>query len=251
MNTIAQFFRRKKPLTQEVIEVWDRVTQIRKLGYNKQDDYPFLRILDLCDAFKGELFQRGIMFVCTDRERLFEPLVNGDGEAIERCTVLTAFEAVRGKERLELGAEFGSARDFSDKALAIAQTAAFKAFLKRSSMTYGQEDDPETKRDALTPKESVRVGSYQRRALESALRHRKINPAALSEELSQTLGFPITYEQIADLPRKEFDEAMRVILEGQDLTTEWYNALDDLKAKRPQPITNILDKKRRDEIAGD
>ena len=142
----AYFYRLfPKSLSRDVIETFDKVGQLNKLGLNDEDPddiYSYLRIVDLCDAFKGELFRRGIMFTATDRDRSFER-IESDGRYLERCTVTTDFAVVRRHERLELGSALGSARDHSDKALAIAQTAAFKAFLKRASMTYGKEEDPE------------------------------------------------------------------------------------------------------------
>lgn len=230
-----------KSLTQDVIEVFRQFDQLAKLGLNDEDPddpYHYLRIVDLCQAFRGELFRRGIIFTATDRDCVFEKVLE-DGDYFERCTVTTDFAVIRGRrERLELGSAKGSARDHSDKSLAIAQTAAFKAFMKRSSMIYGKEDDPETgQRETFTPKESVRVASYQRRALDAALNQSGIRGEDLSDELSKRLGFQITVDQIADLPRAEFDEAIKLILSTRkpdDLTSAWSAAVVDIRTKKQQ-----------------
>lgn len=236
---LSRYFYRwfPKPLSQDVIEVFDMVKELAKLGLNDEDPddpYKYLRIVDLCDAFKGELFRRGIMVTATDRERTFD-IVGENGHYSERCTVVTDFAVIRRRERLELGSALGSARDSSDKALAIAQTAAFKAFLKRASMTYGKEDDAEIgTRETFTPKESIRIASYQRRALDAALNQSGVDRASLSASLSKTLGFKIDIEQIADLPREEFDQAIKLILQNgrEDLTDQWSAAVVDIQSKK-------------------
>lgn len=232
-----------KPLSQDVIEVFDKFGQLAKLGLNdedQQDIYHYLRIVDLCEAIKKELFSRGVMFTATDKGQEFQQISQPNGGFSIRCTVTTEFGAVRGKDRLALGSASGSAESFSDKSLAIAQTAAFKAFLKRSSMTYGKEDDPEIKREGLNPKQSVRIASYQRRALDAALRNSGINSEVLCATMTEKLGFAITCEQIADLPSAEFDEAMKLILRmGQeDLTASWSAAVVDISKKKGGNLGN-------------
>lgn len=227
-----------KSLSQDVIETFETVKQLDKLGLNDEDPedvYNYLRIVDLCEAFRGELFSRGVLVTANDLDCTFEQISEGNGEFSERCTVVTEFTAVRGKDRLLLGKAKGSARNTSDKALAVAQTAAFKALLKRSSMTYGKEDDPETSRETSTPKESVRIASYQRRALDAALHKSGISPLALCEAMTQKLGFRITADQIADLPREEFDQAMKLILNMRDdLTESWNAAVVDIGKRKQQ-----------------
>lgn len=247
-------FFRKKSLAQEVIEVFDSAPGIRRLGHNDKDDYDFLMILTLCNEFKGELFQRGIIFTAKDLECSFEQISTKDGFLV-RCTVRTKFEARRGRQVFDLGEALGAGCNPSDDlALSTAQTMAYKAMLKRSSMTYGEIDDAEAKKksipvDPMTPKESVRVASYQKRALDAALRDSGIDPAGLSERLTANLGFPITCEEIASLPRTEFDQAMKLILSiGQeDLTKQWSAAVVDIKSRKAQPVAELLDK--ADDIA--
>ena len=243
---LKMLFSRRKSLAEELAEVLDSVAELKKLGLNDEDPedaYAHLRTVDICNAFRGELLQRGIMFIPKDVEQSIE-YTDGGGED---CIVKTEFSLIRQDETLFLGAAYGHAKDRSDKALAIAQTAAFKAQLKRISMIYGAEDDPEKNRDTLTPKESVRIASYQRRAWEAGVRDSGLSHEKISSELSTLMGFPIDSEQIPDLPRSDFDTCMKWLLNHQDLAGQWAKAVAEAKAKKAQPVANILDRTPKDE----
>ena len=242
----------RKSLAEELAEVFDSVAELRKLGLNEEnpdDEYSYLRIVDLCDAFRGELLQRGIMFVPKDLEYNCESITE-EGRTFERVTVLTEFSLIRKREILLLGASYGRAKDRSDKALAIAQTAAFKAQLKRMAMIYGKEDDAEASREKLTPKESVRIASYQKRAWDAGVRDSGLTPEKIGAELTQLMGFSIDANQIPDLPRADFDNCMKWLLAHQDLSGIWAKAVEAAKRGKPQPVVPVIDQ-ARDEIAGD
>lgn len=244
-----------KSLSREVLEVFAASPAIKKLGHNDVDDFDYLMILTMCQDFKGELFARGIVFTATDIDCLFEQISEGDGFSI-RCTVRTKFEARRkcwfGTQRCNLGEALGAGRDSSEMiALATAQTFAYKAMLKRSSMTYGENDDAEAKTKPITPKESVRIASYQRRALDAAIRSTGIDAKELGERMSAAVGFDVSYEQIADFPRKDFDDAMKLIMGwGEDLTAKWSAAVVDINSKKPQPVVAAMDA-APEEMTGD
>ncbi len=236
LNRLAELIGWRKSLAEELAEVCDTVVQLRKKGLNEEDPdnpYPYLAIVDMCDELKGELFQRGIMFVPTDLEQEVQQISDDrDGRTIERCVVRTSFELVRKNERLSMGASLGSARDRSDKALAIAQTAAFKAWLKRITMIYGREDDPEAKRDSATPREAVRASSYQKRAWGAGVRDSGVTPETISAELTKLMGFPIDSEQIPSLPQADFENCMKWLLSHQDLTGPLAASVEQIKAKK-------------------
>jgi hypothetical protein len=244
----------KKTIAEEVAEVCDRIISIKKNGLNDEDPedpFAYLRIVDLCDALKGELFQRGILFLPNDVEQRFEQMRDDEGKLIERCVVRTEFSARRRKEVVNLGASYGSAKNRSDKALAIAQTSAFKAWLKRVSMVYGEADDPDaSKRESdPTAKESVRIASYQKRAWGAATAQVSMTREQINEALTKIMGFPIDADQIPDLPRKDFDVAMKWLLaQGQDLTGQWSAAVADIKKRRgPQAVVTSIDSAHKDE----
>jgi hypothetical protein len=208
-----------KALARELAEVCANLTAIKKLGHNEEDDYDFLRIVDVCDALKAELFRRGILFLPTDLEQTHEFIRNPEGEVVERCIVRTAFTVIRGDKRLELGTSFGSAQNRADKALAVAQTAAFKAWLKRLTMTYGVDEDPEASphteakpEESASSREAVRIAAYQRRALNAAIGASGISYDRLSEDFSRIMGFPIQAAEVADLQEKDFEVVMKWLL---------------------------------------
>jgi hypothetical protein len=68
--------------------------------------------------------------------------------------------------------------------------------------------------------------------------------------MSEALGFPISCDQIADLPRKEFDEAMKIILGFQDLSASWSAAVVAINSKKAQPVVAAMDA-APDEMTGD
>lgn len=244
----------EKPLTEEICEVFDSVAELRKLGENLEDPdnkYHYLRISDICAAFRGVLLERGILLVPEDVEREVELVSDKtDGTTLEACTVKTKFSVKRRGDVLELGTAFGYAKDRSDKALAIAQTAALKAQLKRMSLTYGKDEDPETNsRETLGPRESVRLHSFQRRAWDAAVRESGLTHEKISDEMSKIMGFAIWSENVPDLPVENFEICMQWLSQHQDLSTQWGNAFEAIKARKPQPVVNIADAQR--EIGAD
>lgn len=246
-----------KSLSREVLEVFAASPAIKKLGRNNEEDYDFLMIETICRDFKGEIFQRGIFIAATDLDCLFEEIKEGQGLSAARCTVRTKFEARRkcwfGMQRFDMGEALGSGIDQYDHiALAIAQTFAYKAMLKRSSLTYGVKDDPEMPRNTSprSYREQAQIASYQGRAFRAAVQQSGKTEAQISEALSAAFGFPVTSDSIIALPRKQFDEAIKLITQDSDLSGEWGEALKYAKQKRaPQQVVSILDRKAKDEIA--
>lgn len=241
----------RKALSDELAEVFNSVAELQKLGENDEDPddpYAYLRIVDICNAFRGELLERGIVISSKDLDFRSES-IQQDGQTLERVTVLTEFSLIRKRETLLLGASYGRAESRSDKALAIAQTSAYKAQLKRTAMIYGREDDAETNRETLTPKETVRIAAYQRRAWDAAVVQSGLTLGQISKELTQLMGFAISADQIPNLPSADFENCMKWLLAHQDLSSQWGRAVAEAK-RGPQPIVKAINDIRSDEVAG-
>ena len=105
--------------------------------------FSYLRIVDLSEALRGKLFAAGILVIPSDLDCDFR---HRDSSITDRiwteAAVRTNFTVTDGSEKLEFVA-WGFARDLDGYAVATAQTAALKSFLKRLAMIFGDYDDPE------------------------------------------------------------------------------------------------------------
>jgi hypothetical protein len=109
----------------------------------KGDEYAYLRILDLANALRDDLLKAGILVIPRDdwsRVTAVEsPITDRPWTSAEVRTTFTITDGIQ--ELKSVG--HGFARDLDGKAVAIAQTAALKSFLKRLTLTFGDLDDPE------------------------------------------------------------------------------------------------------------
>lgn len=256
MATLPQSFRnwfsRSKSLSEDLAEVCDSVVNIKKLGFNEDGQYDYLRIVDMCEAFKGELFQRGIFFMPSDIEAHVDYWTNEAGERVADATVKTEFIISRGRQQLKF-CSYGVGRDTDGKAMFIAQTGAFKALLKRITMVYGEADEPDSARQTGNPRQIVREAAYQRRAWQAAVRDSGLPVEKISEELSAIMEFPIDANDIPSLPRENFNVAMKWLLSHQDLSGQWAKSVEAVHERKrgPQPVVRQIDQEMTDEVAGD
>jgi hypothetical protein len=120
-------------------------------GLSKVDGppYPYLRILDLANALRDRLLDAGILIIPRDVDC---ELQHHESTITDRrytaAKIRTAFVISDGISQLNDGEAYGYACTLDDKAVAIAQTAALKSFLKRLSLTFGDLDDPEVEQPA-------------------------------------------------------------------------------------------------------
>jgi hypothetical protein len=252
-----------KPITVEFAEACEGVKGLRKAGYNDELDFDFLKILDLANQLRAELLPRGLLLVPNDVEYLEEPCTADDGLPGIQVRVKTEFEVTNGRRRLSAGSAYGVGRDAHGFALAIAQTMALKSWLKRISLLFGEEDDIERshghgqgqgqgQRPAPYCREAQGVRSYQERALSAALRTCGLTREGAEALLSKVMGFPITCEGIADLPREDFDVAMVALANHEDLAAQLELSVRAAEAakRKPQPVVTAIDEPWKDEITG-
>jgi hypothetical protein len=241
----------RKPLAVELAEACEAVEGLRKSGHNDDLDFDYLKILDLAEELRAELLPRGIAIIPNDLECIEKSWSTAEGITMTEVRVKTEFEVTDGHRRIVKSA-YGGARDSNGYAIAIAQTMALKSWLKRTAMIFGKEDDAELGRWAPYPGEAAQVRTYQGRALNAALRTCGLTKEGAEALLTKIMGFPITTEGIADLPRKDFDVAMAALTKHQDMAEVLELSKDIAKAKKPQPVVAVMDRKVRDEaMTGD
>jgi hypothetical protein len=237
----------RKPLELELVEACEAIPGLRKLGTNDVLDFDYLRIQELTSAIREQLLPRGIVMLPNDLECEVTYWDSPDGRMAD-ARVKTEFTFTQGRRNLKL-CSFGSASDPNGYAVAIAQTMGLKALLKRLSLIYGDEDDPEVPRWAQHhPGEKKRIQQYQDRALDAAVRNSGRTSAQIEAMISAGVGRTVTLAEIATFPRETFDIAMKIITHNSDLSEVLTESV--AKARGPQPVVAAIDH-TPDELAGD
>jgi hypothetical protein len=247
------WLRPRKSLALQLAEACESVKGLRKNGVHDdggEDKFAYLKILDLANELREELLPRGIVIIPNDVECIQESWNNLDGRHVTEVRIKTEFEITDGKRTLVKSA-YGSSRNGSGFALAIAQTLALKSWLKRLGLIFGEEDDAEESRWGTWPREAEQVRNYQERALAAALKTCGLTKEGVEALLTKIMGFPITTEGIAALPRKDFDVAMKALMKHGDLAEvlELSKQAATNRAKGPQAAAVLTDVQR--EIGAD
>ena len=242
----------KKSLISELAEVLTKVHDIQK---TKGGDAPFayLRILDIANAVRDQLLTRGILLIPNDVNWWREAWTNQDGRVETQCFVETEFELTDGR-RSRKWKSCGMGQSVDGYAMAIAQTMAIKAWLKRVGLIFGEWDDPERDHQsdysrARFPREDIRLQEYRERALREACSTLGMTEEAALELLSQRFEETVTLDKLKRLATKKFDFAIQVLLGQRDLVADLSKSVEEItKANgKPQPIVTVLDRKARDE----
>jgi hypothetical protein len=249
-QTIRNFFL-PRSIGARLAEACAAIEPILKLGNN--GEFSYLRIADVARAFRPELHSRGLLLIPSDvecHERYFASDVAG--RDYTEVTVKTVFTVSDGR-RSEVYSSYGTGRDLDGHALAIAQTGALKAFLKRLGMIFGERDDPEVEVSprassaAESPRARLAQAGYQERAWTSAMRVSGKTEDQIEEYFRAAHGLEVSSSLITALPRKEFDVAMEWLTHNGDLekTLELSKkaiAAKGKKAAGPQKIVEELDR---------
>ncbi len=236
-----------KSLEVQLAEACEAVNGIRKNGTNDDGGYRFIRILDIANALRAELLPRGIVLIPNDLECEEFTVQTADGPAIE-VRVKTEFTLTDGRRSLKF-CSYGYGRDQDGKAVFIAQTGALKAWYKRISLLYGEEDDPEVPQSQRPDRshryetgtwarhEKSRLAAYQARAWDSGVRNSGMTPEQVEAMISKGIGRTVASEEIIALPSKDFDVAMQILLRNSDLTDVLERSRKEAEQrKQPQSI---------------
>src|ERR1700677_1153865 len=124
---VLRFLGWAKPLALELAEACNAVQSLRKEGYNEEEDFHFLKILDLANQLRAELLPPGIVIIPSDLECIGTDWMSG-GKTVQGIRIKTEFEITDGRRKL-LKSAYGSAR-VGNYDVAVAQTMALKSLLK-------------------------------------------------------------------------------------------------------------------------
>ena len=192
-----------KSLEARLAEACSHISSLSKRGDN--GEYKYLRIVDIADALRGELFSEGITLIPNDVEchvAIF-PSSNPDRPYTE-IRVRTEFTVTDGKQS-QVYSAYGVGRDMDGKALFAAQTGALKSWLKRLGLIFGDRDDPEVKAAPKEleemPRQKAAQLRYQERAWTAALATCGKTQEQIEHILSEAMGKSVTSELIVQLPR--------------------------------------------------
>ena len=221
-----------KPLALELAEACDNVKGLRKDGWNEEEEFHYLKVLDLANELRAELLPRGIVIIPNDTECV-ETSWEIDGQIVTAIRIRTEFQITDGHRSL-VKTSYGSARN-GNYAVTVAQTMALKSLLKRLGLIFGDEDDAEARRWAPWPGEKQGVRNYQERALNAGLKACGMTPRGAEAMFSKVMGFPITLDGIAALPRKDFDIAMTALRKHEDLAEVLEMSKRIIEEKPPEP----------------
>lgn len=227
----------RKPLALELAEACDNVQGLRKDGYNAEEDFNYLKILDLANQLRAELLPRGIVIIPNDTECVADSW-EIEGQVVTAIRVKTEFDITDGKRHL-IKNSYGSARN-GNYAVTIAQTMALKALLKRLGLIFGDEADAEAQRWAPWPGERQGVRSYQERALTAAAKSCNMKREAVEALMTKIKGEPVSWDGIVAMSRKDFDVVIAALTKHGDL--ENLLEMSAAKARGPQPVTKDLDR---------
>ncbi len=251
-----------KSIAARLAEACSKVSDLTKKGDNGA--YTYLRILDVANALRDELFSRGIVLIPNDvecHERFFPSPI--EGRAYTEIRVKTQFTVTDGRSS-QFYCAYGVGRDLDGKALFAAQTGALKSWLKRLGLIFGERDDPEVEapaksRDAQAnveelPRAVLAQRNYQKRALEAAIQSSGKMKPEIEALLSEAMGSVVTCEAIEALNHADFDVAMRIITRHGDATEILAKSVKAAKRKpkvNGQPIVAALEHQDPTELAGD
>jgi hypothetical protein len=260
----------RKSLTARLTDACWAVSGLTKKG--EAGAFTYLRILDVANALRDELFSRGILIIPNDVECEVSSFQSPDfaGRIVTEVRVKTQFTVTDGGQAIRFSA-YGIGRDMDGHALAMAQTAALKSWLKRLGMIFGERDDPEkfsaedcVAKPAAEPKQSEPTTRaqmaeirYQARAWEAALATCGRTREQVEEILSRDMGMKVNSATIVSLPSDEFEIAMQILMRHSDLTevleesTQAARKHRRVKAGGPQPIVQAMDAQPLDEMTGD
>jgi len=214
------------------------------------DEFATVRILDIANAFREELFKRGLLIIPNDVEVVSESFALTDPNRwVTEVRVKTQFTVTDGKRRV-IYSSYGSGRDMDGRALAIAQTGALKAWLKRIGLLFGEWDEPghaveqkiKPPMPELVPRQQVRQAEYQERAWRAALATCGKTSSQVEAFLSTAFAFSVTTDDITTLSPDQFDIAMQWLTNsGDDLTGTLELSKQALGRGRPQPVAAALE----------
>lgn len=128
--------------TKKLTAALDAVKPVGKKGTNKFQNYKYRKAEDVAEAFRHELFSRGLVLIPDEESPEYSDVLTKDGGTMTECRLKVHYK-IKDGGYTEVIDRHGVARDNGDKALAKAQTAAEKSFLTHFGLLPVAQMDPE------------------------------------------------------------------------------------------------------------
>ncbi len=147
----------KNKLATKLLSIFETMGAVEKKGYNKHQNYYYMREVDVMEALKGQLIKNKIIMLTSSK---FVDIQKKEGK--DKTEFVTTVETTHTFYDTETGetlpiTSVGSGYDSSDKGASKAITAAFKYGIQKTFMISDEgadiENDGETKQPPVqTPK---------------------------------------------------------------------------------------------------
>ncbi len=232
---------RPKRLSARLADACAAIPALPMLG--QHPDYNYVKASQIFEAFRKELSSRGILVLPNELEITEKDVATPVGITLRQVTIRTEYEfrdTWLGGPGIRLVAH-GVGIDAGDKGAYKAKTGSLKYLLKiLGIIPWAETDDPESDASvdditrqkvyadgagAKTPKQR-RVNDQQIRAFDSAC-HKSGKTA---DQVARYLRVKFSTATVADLPKSEFEEALRWAL--QDTDTMLQQLGDSLAAEK-------------------
>lgn len=176
-----------RELVKKITEACNEVKPVEKRGDNKFHGYKYQKASDVAKAFRHALFSRGVLLLPDEEDPVYVDKPTRDGGKWTECHLKVIYEMTDG-EASKFIRRNGVGLDSGDKALAKAQTAAEKSFLKRLGLIPDEREDPEADTsvdEAFAEQEQLPLPP-QAAAPASEPKRRGGKPRKVADELPQT-----------------------------------------------------------------
>jgi hypothetical protein len=135
------------PLITRLVEVAQEIDHIDKGGYNKAQEYHFVKATDVARAIREGLYKRGILTVVDSTVESVLPYTSGKGGQMFLTTVrgtITFIDTLTDATLVARGV--GQGTDSGDKGVFKAITGMIKYMLTSTFLIPNEGDDPEVDR---------------------------------------------------------------------------------------------------------
>jgi len=210
-------------LAEKIAEVGKSIPNLAKKGGDENSEYRWLTAVDVFEAVRGKLFEKGIMIYPQIMECVrSQPYLSVTDDITDEVMLKVKYIVTDGENSIECSC-MGIGQDHEGKALYIASTGAKKDLLKSLFLIAGYEDDAEaqTNVERIPPGLAEKLDAAEKEfgsdlrehpidrikvnAFTSACRTSKIGDKQKREYLIDNFNV----EKISDLKRKNFDQAIK------------------------------------------
>jgi len=215
-------------LAEKIADVGRSIPNLLKQGDNGQ--FFYLRAVDVFEAIRGKLFEKGILIVpVAQKSERSNPYLAITGDITDEWVTEVSYRITDGVESIDCCAH-GIGQDHQGKALYIASTGAKKDLLKSIFLIAGYEDDAEAQEniERIPPGLAEKLDQAEREfgpdLREHPIDRIKVNAwtsacrkTGYSQKAQKAFLKSVGVEKISDLKRKDFEKAIKWATGAEEL----------------------------------